>query len=183
MPNSKPFEAVSDAQLRVLVESYPRLTGLSLISSNPSQPPIVRGGAGTDSALPLTRGSWRGLDFECNADELREALWNAPRAIVAHGTEADPIFFYGNRLALQLFEMSEEAFARLPSRLSAEPLAQDMRVKLLEKVTQQGYVDGYSGVRIASSGKRFMITDMTVWNLVDAAGGYHGQAAVFSPAT
>jgi hypothetical protein len=79
--------------------------------------------------------------------------------------------------------MSEEAFARLPSRLSAEPLAQDMRVKLLEKVTQQGYVDGYSGVRIASSGKRFMITDTTVWNLVDAAGGYHGQAAVFSPAT
>ncbi len=31
--------------------------------SNPSQPPIVRGGADPASALPLTRGSWRG--FEC----------------------------------------------------------------------------------------------------------------------
>jgi hypothetical protein len=26
---------------------------------NPSQPPLIRGGA--DSALPLIRGSWRGL--------------------------------------------------------------------------------------------------------------------------
>ncbi len=111
--------------------------------------------------------------------ELREALWNAPRAIVAHGTEADPIFFYGNRLALEWFEMSEAEFAQLPSRLSAEPMAQEARVKLLEKVSQQGYIDGYSGMRIASSGKRFMISDCTVWNLTDAYGIHHGQAAVF----
>ncbi|HXU93778.1 MAG TPA: MEKHLA domain-containing protein [Gallionella sp.] len=110
---------------------------------------------------------------------LRSALWEAPRAIVAHGTEADPVFFYGNRLALQLFEMSFEEFARLPSRLSAEPLAQEARVKLLEKVVKQGYVDGYSGMRIASSGRRFMISDCTVWNLVDEAGAVHGQAATF----
>jgi len=50
---------------------------------------------------------------------------------------------------------------------------------LLEKVTQQGYVDGYPGMRIAKSGKRFMITDTTVWNLLDEAGVHHGQAAVF----
>ncbi|MFZ2160829.1 MAG: MEKHLA domain-containing protein [Sideroxyarcus sp.] len=112
-------------------------------------------------------------------ERLCEEVWNAPRAIVAHGTEADPIFFYGNRLALQLFEMSFEEFARLPSRLSAEPLAQEAREKLLAKVAQQGYVDNYSGMRIASSGRRFMITDCTVWNLADEQGGYHGQAAVF----
>jgi len=106
-------------------------------------------------------------------------VWEAPRAIVAHGTEADPIFFYGNRVALQWFEMSEAEFTRLPSRLSAEPMAQEARVKLLQKVTQQGYVDGYSGMRIAKSGRRFMITDATVWNLLDEAGEYHGQAAVF----
>jgi hypothetical protein len=52
-------------------------------------------------------------------------------------------------------------------------------VKLLEKVSQQGYVNGYSGLRIAKSGRRFIITDTTVWNLLDEAGGYHGQAAVF----
>jgi hypothetical protein len=114
-----------------------------------------------------------------NDSELRKALWEAPRAIVAHGTEADPVFFYGNRAALQWFEMSEDEFARLPSRLSAEPIAQEARVKLLDKVSRQGYVDGYSGMRIAKSGRRFMITDTTVWNLLDEAGGCHGQAAVF----
>jgi len=146
MQNSKP----SDDTLRLIVESYQRLTGKSLIPTVPS-----------------------------DANALRTAIWEEPRAIVAHGTEADPIFFYGNRLALQLFEMSEDEFARLPSRLSAEPMAQEARVALLEKVTQQGYVDGYSGMRIAKSGKRFMITDTTVWNLLDEAGVHHGQAAVF----
>jgi hypothetical protein len=112
-------------------------------------------------------------------ETLREAIWNAPRAIVAHGTEADPVFFYGNRLALQLFEMTFDEFTRLPSRLSAEPLAREERALLLDRVTRQGYVDGYSGLRIAKSGKRFMIADGTVWNLVDGYGRRHGQAAVF----
>jgi hypothetical protein len=111
--------------------------------------------------------------------ELRTALWNAPRAIVAHGTEADPVFFYGNRLALQLFEMSFEEFTRLPSRFSAEPLAREERARLLDQVMWQGYVDGYSGMRISGSGKRFMIADGTVWNIVDEQGKLRGQAAVF----
>jgi hypothetical protein len=146
MPNSKP----SDAKLRLIVESYQRLTGKPLIPLVPS-----------------------------DADELRVMLWDAPRAVVAHGTEADPIFFYGNRLALQWFEMTAEEFAQLPSRLSAEPMAQQARVDLLEKVMRHGYVDGYAGIRIAKSGKRFMISDATVWNLLDEMGGFHGQAAVF----
>jgi hypothetical protein len=150
MPSSPPSDPALDASLRLIVESYQRLTGKALIDNAP-----------TDIAA------------------LRNAVWNAPRAIVAHGTEADPIFFYGNRLALQLFEMSFDEFARLPSRLSAEPLAQEAREKLLAKVAQQGYVDNYSGMRIAKSGRRFMIADCTVWNLADELGGYHGQAAVF----
>jgi hypothetical protein len=58
-------------------------------------------------------------------------------------------------------------------------LAQDARVKLLEKVMRQGYVDNYSGMRIAKSGRRFMIADTTVWNLIDEKGAHQGQAAVF----
>src|SRR5512146_556320 len=129
MQNSPPSDARLDERLRLIVTSYQRLTGKPLIDNAPA-----------DTAA------------------LREAIWNAPRAIVAHGTEDDPIFFYGNRLALQLFEMSFDEFARLPSRLSAEPLAQEAREKLLAKVAQQGYVDGYSGMRIARSGRLFMIT-------------------------
>lgn len=138
--------------MRLLVESYARLTGKPLID-----------------------------DASADVTALRVALWNTPRAIVAHGTEADPVFFYGNCLALDLFEMTFEEFTQLPSRLSAEPLAQEARTKLLEKVVQQGYVDNYSGLRIAKSGRHFMIADCTVWNLTDKNGTHQGQAAVFVP--
>lgn len=146
MPSSPP----SDARLRLIADSYQRLTGKPLLSDTPQ----------AESAL-------------------RDAMWHAPFAIVAHGTEADPIFFYGNRYALQNFEMSAEEFARLPSRLSAEPVAQDAREQALRKVAERGYIDGYSGMRVAKSGRRFMITDCTIWNLLDADGTFHGQAAIF----
>lgn len=108
-----------------------------------------------------------------------QALWDAPRAIVAHGTEADPVFFYGNRMALQLFGMSFAEFTCLPSRFSAEPLVQQERARLLARVTAQGFVDDYCGERIAKDGRRFMIRNGTVWNLLDASGVRHGQAATF----
>ncbi|WP_035383879.1 MEKHLA domain-containing protein [Ferriphaselus sp. R-1] len=113
-------------------------------------------------------------------ERLSDLLWDAPRAILAHGTEADPVFFYGNRLALELFELDFAAFTRLPSRYSAEPLAREARARLLERVTQHGYIDDYSGVRISSSGKRFRIERVIVWNLLDEAGKLHGQAATFT---
>ena len=151
MQNSPPSDFVPDERLRLIVGSYRRLTGKVLIEDAPD-----------------------GLAA------LGMALWQAPRAIVAHGTEDDPVFFYGNRLALQLFEMDFAAFSRLLSRSSAEPLAQESREKALVKVTQQGFVEGYSGARIARSGKRFMISNTTIWNLTDEAGVCHGQAATFA---
>lgn len=111
--------------------------------------------------------------------ELAEALWRAPRVIVAHGTEADPVFFYGNEQALACFEMSFEDFTRLPSRYSAEPLAREERARLLTRVSRDGFIDDYAGVRISATGKRFRIEQAVVWNLVDLEGRCHGQAASF----
>ncbi|CAB1367838.1 MEKHLA domain-containing protein [Denitratisoma oestradiolicum] len=107
------------------------------------------------------------------------ALWHAPAVIVAHGTEGDPVFFYGNRLALELFEMDFAAFTRLPSRCSAEPMARAERERLLQRVSRDGYIDDYAGVRISASGRRFRIEQAVVWNLLDADGTQHGQAATF----
>jgi len=112
-------------------------------------------------------------------DDLAVALWHAPRAIVAHGTQADPIFFYGNALALDLFEMPADEFMRLPSRLSAEPMLRDERARLLDRVTRDGFIDDYAGIRISASGQRFRIEQATVWNIIDATGAMHGQAATF----
>lgn len=110
---------------------------------------------------------------------IEAALWSAPRVIVAHGTETDPVFFYGNRLALQLFEMSWDDFTRLPSRYSAEAPDRAERSRLLARVARDGYIDDYAGVRIAASGRRFRIESAVVWNLIDTAGHCHGQAATF----
>jgi hypothetical protein len=111
---------------------------------------------------------------------LEQALWEAPQAIVAHGTEAQPRFFYGNRVALDLFEMTAVEFVGLPSERSAEPSARDARVKLFEELVRTGIVEGYSGERVAASGRRFAILDATVWDLLDALGEPHGQAATFA---
>lgn len=111
--------------------------------------------------------------------DIGAALWRAPRVIVAHGCEADPVFFYGNRQALDLFEMDFATFTRLPSRFSAEPLTRDERARLLARVARDGFIDDYAGVRVAASGKRFRIEQAVVWNLIDAAGLGHGQAATF----
>lgn len=133
-----------------------------------------------DPRLELIAASYQRLTGKTLLDTFDPlALWNAPRAIVAHGTEDDPVFFYGNKLALQLFGMSFEEFAHLPSRLSAGPLERQARAVLLERVARQGFIDDYSGIRIAKSGKRFMIERATVWNLLDEAGICHGQAATF----
>lgn len=133
-----------------------------------------------DERLALIASSYKRLTGKVLIEPYSfDAMWNAPVAIVAHGTEEDPVFFYGNKLALTLFEMDQDEFARLPSRLSAEPVGQEARVALLKKVTRQGYIDGYSGMRIAKSGRLFKIKDTTVWNLMDEEGRYFGQAATF----
>jgi hypothetical protein len=111
--------------------------------------------------------------------DLWQACWSAPRVIVAHGTEADPIFFYGNQLALSCFEMDFATFTQLPSRYSAEPLLREERDALLARVRDHGFIDDYAGVRISASGRRFRIEQATVWNLLDEKGRRHGQAATF----
>lgn len=109
-----------------------------------------------------------------------EALWSAPLAIVAHGTEPDPIFYFGNRTALALFEMDFGALTRLPSRFSAEPLLREERARLLERVARDGIIEDYAGIRISATGKRFRISNASVWNLTDSDGTAAGQAAAFA---
>lgn len=119
-------------------------------------------------------------DLVAPSNDIATALWFAPAAIVAHGTEPDPVFFFGNQTALRLFEMSFEDFTRLPSRLSAEPLARDERTRLLERVTRLGIIEDYAGIRISSTGRRFHIANAAVWNLTDAHAHPAGQAAAFA---
>ena len=115
-----------------------------------------------------------------NAVERARALYESPMVVVSHGTEADPIFNYANLAAQRLFELDWEAFVRLPSRLSAGPVHRDERRRLLERVTRDGCITDYAGIRIASSGRQFRIERAMVWNVSTADGMPAGQAACFS---
>ena len=120
------------------------------------------------------------LDYPGASPDPEAAAFDAPFALLSHDTAADPIFTYGNGTALRLFELDWAQFTALPSRLSAQPLARDERQRLLDRVARYGYIDDYSGVRVSATGRRFTITDATVWNLTDADGTPAGQAAMFA---
>lgn len=108
-----------------------------------------------------------------------DSLWHAPFVVVAHDIEADPVFFYGNRVALELFETDAAQLIRMPSRLSAKAVDRDERERLFERVRRQGFIDDYAGDRVTTTGRQFRIERATVWNLVDTDDAIGGQAARF----
>ncbi|QDU37249.1 MEKHLA domain protein [Maioricimonas rarisocia] len=126
---------------------------------------------------------WTGRELQSRVGDPAEQsrrLFEADFVVVAHGTEADPILCYGNRKALELWEMDLAAFLQTPSRKTAEPVHRDERREMLERTARDGYFDDYQGVRISSTGRRFLIRKAIVWNLVDADGQPAGQAASFA---
>jgi hypothetical protein len=162
LPNTAPHAAWLDLT-QCLLNSFRRWTGKELLDRS------------TADAAPTERGPRSAPALE--EDLLR--LWNAPQVVVAHGTQSDPIFEYGNQKALDLWEMQLDEFLGMPSRLTAEPMHRDERKKLLERTRQHGYVDDYRGVRISRTGKRFMIEEAVLWTVLDHQGLVIGQAATF----
>jgi hypothetical protein len=115
---------------------------------------------------------------EVSAAAAAEWLYRAPFGVLAQDASPDPRFVYANLAAQRHFEYSWQEFMGMPSRLSAEPQNRDQRQAFMDSVLEQGYATGYEGPRIAKSGRRFLVQDGTVWNLVDADGILRGQAAL-----
>ena len=139
--------------------------------------------AGHVAILRHSLKHWTGRDLiepAIEGERAAEWLFQAPFAVLSHSADPDPLFTYGNRAAMDLFELSWADLVQLPSRLSAEPVNQEMRARLLQEVSSKGFIDHYTGVRISRSGRQFLIEDAVVWNLLDPEGAYCGQAAMFS---
>ncbi|MEY3459588.1 MAG: Ribosomal large subunit methyltransferase [Planctomycetota bacterium] len=113
-------------------------------------------------------------------EDEAQRLFEAPFVVVSHGTQEDPILNYGNRIALELWEMDATTLTSMPSRLTAEPMHRDERAEMMARALRDGYVDDYRGVRISSTGRRFRIDRAIIWNLVNHSGQRVGQAATFS---
>jgi hypothetical protein len=104
----------------------------------------------------------------------------APFVLLAHNEESDPRFVYANLAAQACFGYSWNEFIGLQSRRSADTSAQAERERLLDTVSQTGFVRNYRGTRVTKSGRHFMIEGGIVWQLLDEAGVSNGQAATFS---
>lgn len=125
---------------------------------------------------------WTGqplLQVSGTPEFLAQTMFKAPFVVVSHGTQPDPIFNYGNQTALNLWELDWQQFTQTPSRLSAEPIEQAERDRLLQQAKQQGFISNYAGVRISHSGQRFRICNVTLWDVLDEQGDRCGQAATF----
>jgi hypothetical protein len=126
---------------------------------------------------------WTGRELsarEGSAADQAKRLYMAPFVVLSHGMETDPILNYGNRAALELWETTWEQLTATASRQTAEPANQEERARLLRTVEERGYWDRYRGVRISTSGRRFLVEAATVWNVLDGQGRRVGQAATFS---
>lgn len=108
--------------------------------------------------------------------ETARRIFEAPFFVASHNGATDPVLTYGNQCALNLFEMEWEDFVKTPSRITAEAPNREERQRLLTAVSEKGFIDDYSGVRISAKGKRFQIRKATVWNVAAT----NGQAATFA---
>lgn len=126
---------------------------------------------------------WIGSDLiERTSDEEQQArtLFEASVVVVSHGGERDPVLNYGNQTALDLWELPWGQFIQTPSRLTADTDDRAERERMLECARLNGYFNGYRGVRISSTGRRFLVEHAMIWNIINSAGHPIGQAATFS---
>lgn len=108
--------------------------------------------------------------------DLVESMYRAPQLLLCHDGADDPKFTYANQAALAAFELPWSGFIGMPSRLSAAPDDQSERSEMITQATASGYFTGYSGVRVASSGRTFRIVDATLWRVTDSDGTVLGLA-------
>jgi PAS domain-containing protein len=118
--------------------------------------------------------------FDRAGDPAEDArrLFDLPQAVLAHDTSPEPLLDWANRAAAAAFDATPESLLGRPSAATAPADAVADRGKLFEALARDGFVTGYSGVRVSLTGRRFIIDDVTVFELFDAAGQPAGHAAM-----
>lgn len=109
-----------------------------------------------------------------------QALFASGTVVLAHDGSSDPCLIYANAAALQLWERRWSEMIGMPSRLTAEPSERSDRARMLSEALQQHASEGYTGVRISSSGRRFQIHNARLWTLWGPGDQACGQAAAFN---
>jgi len=149
-PKPPPLAEFYDAFIREVIASYRRVTGLDLVRQENLQP-----------------------------DRLGRSVYHGNFALLTHRGGPDAILNYGNAFALNLWDVTWPDFITMPSKLTAPDEGRETREALMESVRRNGFATGYDGIRISRKGWRFLIRDVTVWQLLDEAGRNFGVGAYF----
>lgn len=104
-------------------------------------------------------------------------LYESPAVVLCHDMAPDPLFVFANLAAQRLWERSWDDFIGWPSRLTAPP---EERAARSQALAHHEVVRGYAGIRVSRTGRRFRISDATVWPVADDEGTLIGQAATFA---
>jgi hypothetical protein len=111
--------------------------------------------------------------------QAAQELFTAATVVLAHDGAADPRLIYANRAALTLWRRRWSEMVGMPSRLTAEPAERRARSAVLAQALRSEAIEGYGGIRIDSSGRRFRIQGARLWTLRNTEGCPCGQAAAF----
>ena len=114
-----------------------------------------------------------------NSSVLADKIYNMEPIILSHKFADAPRFCFANAAAQRLFGYSWDDFIGMESSKSAKADAQADREALLAGTRFSGYVDNYSGTRIAKDGSCFQITEAILWDIYDESCVKVGQAATF----
>jgi hypothetical protein len=100
--------------------------------------------------------------------DSREAVYNKiclndRFVLISHGTEDNPIYNFVNVAGLEAFVRTWDNF-KIPSRESVVLQSKDeaLRIELMNKVTNTGFVEGATGIRVRGDGKYIRLVDAVV---------------------
>jgi PAS domain-containing protein len=113
-----------------------------------------------------------------DAGEDARRLFELPLGVLAHDTATTPLLDWANRAAAAAFDATPEELLGRPSAATAPADASADRERLFETLRRHGFVTGYTGMRITTTGRRFLIEDVTVLELRDGRGNPAGHAAI-----
>jgi len=118
---------------------------------------------------------------EAELDDIAAVNKNERFVLISHNTEDNPIYNYGNIACLSTFSRSWEELCQIPSSESVVFKSVDhaLREKLMKKVTDEGFVEGASGIRTRGDGRFIQLRGAVVWNCYNEEGVYYGQACLF----
>ncbi len=102
--------------------------------------------------------------MDSNVDTYNNICLNDRFVLVSHGIQEDPVYNFSNQAGLEAFVRSWDQFIKLPSRQSVvfQSFDEELRIKLMKRVTDDGYVEGASGIRVRGDDKFIRLVDAVV---------------------